>query len=112
MYQLANQPAFDPLLLLLASSAISNPQSRRTVTENKRLSHFILIDGTTPLLVNTAIRAKSALYAVKLDVGLQTTQKMKGTEKYVNISLILRAVTVILRMQAKKIRELLTSILI
>ena len=35
---------------------------------------------------------------------------MKGTEKYINTSLILRAVMVILKMQAKKIRELLTSI--
>ena len=126
MYQLANQPAFDPLLLLLALLATSNPQSRRTVTENQRLSHFILTDDTTPPTddttpltvettpptVNTAIRAKSALYAVKLDVGLQITQRMKGTEKYINTSLILRAVTVILRMQAKKIRELLTFILI
>jgi len=76
------------------------------------LSHFILTDNTTPLTINTAIRAKSALYAVKLDVGLQTTQRMKGTKKYINTSLILRAATVILRMQAKKIRELLTSILI
>ena len=53
-------------------------------TENKRLSYFILInnttlltDDTTPLTinttpptVNTAIRAKSALYIVKLDIGL------------------------------------------
>ena len=74
------------------------------------MSHFIPTDDTTPPTVDTAIRAKSALYAVKLDVGLQTTQKMKGTEKYVNISLILRAVMVILRMQIRKIRELLTSI--
>ena len=57
------------------------------VTENKRLSYFILTDNTTlltddttpltinttPPTVNTAIRAKSALYIVKLDVGLQTT---------------------------------------
>jgi hypothetical protein len=85
------------------------------------LNHFIPTDDTTPLTnnttpptVDTAIRAKSALYAVNLDVGLQTIQRIKGTEKYVNISPILRAVTVILRimMQAKKIRELLTSILI
>ena len=90
------------------------------------MSHFILTDDTTlptndiapltvkttPPTVNTAIRAKSALYAVKLDIGLQTTQRIKGTEKYINISLILRAVTVILRIQAKKIRELLIFILI
>ena len=42
------------------------------VTKNKRLSHFILINDTTPPTVNTAIRAKCALYAVKLDIGLQT----------------------------------------
>ena len=56
------------------------------VTENKRLSHFILTDNTTllidnttpltvnttPLTVNTIIRAKSALYTVNLDIGLQT----------------------------------------
>ena len=84
MYQLVNQPAFDPLLLLLALLATLNPQSRRTVTENQRLSYFILTNNTTPLTndttpltinttpltVNTAIRAKSALYTVKLDVGL------------------------------------------
>ena len=67
---------------------------------------------TTPLIINTAIRAKSALYIVKLDISLQITQRMKGTEKYINTSLILRAVMVILRMQVKKIRELLTFILI
>ena len=82
------------------------------VIKNKRLSYFILTDDTTPLTINTVIRAKSALYAVKLDVGLQTTQRMKGTEKYVNISLILRAVIVILRIQVKKIRKPLTFILI
>ena len=78
------------------------------------MSHFIPTDDTTPPTVNTAIRAKSALYAVKLDIGLQTTQKIKGTKKYINISLILKAVIAILRIriQAKKIRELLTSILI
>ena len=103
MYQLANQPAFDPLLLLPALSATLNPQSRRTVTENKRLNHFIPT-------VDTAIRAKSASYAVKLDVGLQTIRRKKGTKEYANTSPILRAVTAILRitMQAKKIRELLT----
>jgi hypothetical protein len=38
---------------------------------------------------------------------------MKGTEKYINIYLILRAATAILRIIiVKKIRELLTSILI
>ena len=56
------------------------------VTENKKLSHFILTNNTTlltdnttpltinttPLTINTVIRAKSALYTVKLDVGLQT----------------------------------------
>jgi hypothetical protein len=72
MYQLANQPVFNPLLLLLALSAILNPQSRRTVTKNKRLSHFIPTDDTTPLTINTATRAKSALYAVKLNISLQT----------------------------------------
>ena len=56
---------------------ILNPQSRRTVTENKRLSHFILTNNTTPLTINTTpltvntiIKAKSALYTVKLDTGL------------------------------------------
>ena len=119
MYQLANQPVFDPLLPLPALLATSNPQSRHTVTENQRLNHSIPIDDTTPLtdditplIVNTAIRAKSALYVVNLDVGLRITQRTKGTEKYINIYLILRAAIVILRMQAKKIKELLTSILI
>ena len=73
MYQLANQPVFDPLLPLLALLVTLNPQSRYMVTENKRLSHSIPTDDTTPPTVDTAIRAKSALYAVKLDVGLQTT---------------------------------------
>ena len=94
MYQLINQPIFDPLLLLLALLVTSNPQSRYTVTENQRLSYFILINDTipptnnttlltnnttpltvktTPLTVNTAIRAKSTLYTVKLDIGLQIT---------------------------------------
>ena len=116
-YQLANQPAFDPLLLLLASLATSNPQSQRTVTENQRLNHSIptddttpLTDDITPLIVNTTIRVKSALYAVNLDVGLRITQRTKGTEKYVNIYLILRAATAILRIiMVEKIRELLTS---
>ena len=54
------------------------------VTKNKKLSHFILINDTilltnnttflivdtTPLTINTAIRAKSALYTVKLDISL------------------------------------------
>ena len=88
------------------------------VTENQRLNHSIPIDDTTPLtdnitplIVNTAIRARSALYAVNLDVGLRITQRTKGTEKYVNIYLILRAVIAILRItMAKKIRELPTSI--
>ena len=72
-----------------------------------------LTDNITPLIVNTAIRAKSALYAVNLDVGLQTTQRMKGTKKYINIYLILRAATAILRIIiVKKIRELLISTLI
>ena len=91
MYQLVNQPAFDPLLLLLALLVTLNPQSRRTVTENQKLSYFIPTDDTTPptnnttLLtndttpltvkttsptINTAIRAKSALYTVKLDISL------------------------------------------
>ena len=53
-------------------------------TKNKRLSHSILTDDTTPLTnnttpltvdttlltINTAIRAKSALYTVKLDISL------------------------------------------
>jgi hypothetical protein len=89
---------------------------QRTATENKRLNYSIptddttpLTNDTTPLTVDTAIRAKSALYAVKLDAGLQTIQRIKGTEKYANIYLILRVVTAILRMQARKIRELLTS---
>ena len=99
---------------------------RRTVTKNKKLSYFILTNDTTlltnnttpltvdttPLTINTAIRAKSALYTVKLDISLQTTQRIKGTEKYINTSLILRVVMVILKMQAKKIRELLIFILI
>ena len=82
----------------------SNPQLRYTVTENKRLNHFILTDNTTPLInnttpltVNTAIRAKSALYIVNLDASLQSIQRIKGTEKYVNISMILRAAIVILK---------------
>ena len=77
MYQLANQPAFDLLLPLPALLATSNPQLRRTV--NQRLNHSILTDDTTPLTdditpltVNTATRAKSVLYAVDLDTGLQT----------------------------------------
>ena len=70
-------------------------------------------DDITPLIVNTVIRAKSALYAVNLDISLRITQRTKGTEKYVNIYLILRAATAILRItMVKKIRELLTSILI
>ena len=47
------------------------------VTENKRLSYFIPTNNTTfltinatPLTVNTVIRAKSALYTVKLDISL------------------------------------------
>ena len=79
MYQLANQPVFDLLLLLLASLATSNPQLQHMVTKNKRLNHSILTDNTTPLTnnttplaINTVIKAKSALYAVNLDVGLQT----------------------------------------
>ena len=68
------------------------------VTENQKLSYFILTDNTTPLTnnttlltndttpltikttpltvettpptINTAIRAKSALYIVKLDISL------------------------------------------
>ena len=90
------------------------------VTKNQKLNYFILTNNTTPLtdditslIINTAIRAKSVLYAVNLDVGLQITQRIKGTEKYVNIYLILRAVTAILRiMMVKKIRELLIFILI
>ena len=86
---------------------------RRTVTKNKRLNYFILTNNTTPLTVNTVIKVKSTLYAVNLDISLQTTQRIKGTEKYVNIYLILRAVIVILRIIiVKKIRELLTSTLI
>ena len=71
MYQLTNQPVFDLLLPLPALLATLNPQSRRTV--NKRLNHTILTDDTTPPTIDTAIRAKSALYAVKLDIGLQIT---------------------------------------
>ena len=74
------------------------------VNKNQRLNYSILTDDTTPLTddttpltVNTVTKAKSALYAVNLDISLQTTQRMKGTEEYVNISLILRAVTAILR---------------
>jgi len=80
IYQLANQPVFDLLLPLPALSATLNPQSRRTVNKNKRLSHFIptddttpLTNDTTPLTVNTATRAKSALYIINLDISLQTT---------------------------------------
>ena len=40
------------------------------VTKNKRLSYFIPTDNTTPLTINTAIRVKSTLYAVKLDISL------------------------------------------
>jgi len=109
-YQLANQPAFDPLLPLPALLATSNPQSRRTVNKNQRLNHSIPTNNTapltdiTPLIVNTVIRAKSALYAVNLDVSLQTIQRTKGTEEYINISPILRAVTTILKIT--KIRKL------
>ena len=78
MYQLTNQPVFDPLLPLLALLVILNPQSRRTVTENKKLNHSIsiddttpLTDNTTPLTINTAIRVKSALYIVNLDISLR-----------------------------------------
>ena len=102
MYQLTNQSVFDPLLLLLALLVILNPQSQHTVNKNKRLNHFILTNNTTsltnnttPLIINTAIRAKSALYTANLDISLQTIQRIKGTEKYINISLILRAATVI-----------------
>ena len=91
MYQLVNQPVFDLLLPLLALSVTSNPQLQCTVTENKRLSYFILTNDTTPptnnttlltdnttpltvettpLIINTVIRAKSALYTVKLDISL------------------------------------------
>jgi len=104
-YQLANQPTFDLLLPLLALLATLNPQSRRMVNKNQRLNHSIPTDNTTPPTndttpptVNTAIRAKSALYAANLDVGLRTIQRTKGTKKYVNISPILRAVTAILTM--------------
>jgi hypothetical protein len=84
------------------------------------LNHSILTDDTTPLtnditplIINTAIKAKSALYVVNLDVGLRIIQRIKGTERYVNIYLILRAATAILRiMIVKKVRELLTFILI
>jgi len=101
-YQLVNQPAFDPLLPLLALLATSNPQSRRTVNKNQRLNHSIPTDDTapltdiTPLIINTVIRAKSALYAANLDVGLRTIRREKGTKEYVNISPILRAATAIL----------------
>ena len=71
---------------------------------NQRLNHSILTNNTAlltnntnPLTINTAIRAKSALYTVNLDIGLQTIQRIKGTGGYVNISPILRAATVILR---------------
>ena len=40
------------------------------VTKNKRLNYFILTNNTTPLTINTVIRAKSALYAVKPDISL------------------------------------------
>ena len=54
------------------------------VTENKKLSYFILTNNTTlltnnitsltvdttPLTINTAIRAKSTLYTIKLDISL------------------------------------------
>ena len=80
------------------------------------MNHSILTNDTTltnditPLIVNTAIRAKSALYAVNLDISLQTIRRKKRTKEYVNTSPILRAATAILRMtmQVKKIRELLT----
>ena len=68
------------------------------VTKNKRLSHFIPTDNTTPLTVDTVIRLKSALYAVKLDISLRTIRRKKGTKEYVNISPILKAATAILTM--------------
>jgi len=34
------------------------------------------------------------LYAANPDVGLQTTQRVRGTERYANISMILRAIIV------------------
>ena len=112
MYQLVNQPVFDLLLLLLALLVILNSQSRYTVTENKRLSYFILTDNTTPLTINTAIRAKSTLYTVKLDIGLQTTQKIKGTEKYINISLIFFICILSITITALKIRDILMYFLV
>ena len=65
--------------------------------------------------VDTAIRAKSALYAANLDISLRTIQRKKGTKEYVNISPILRAATAILMTTTitKGIPlELLTSTLI
>ena len=70
MYQLVNQPVFNPLLLLLALLATLNPQSQRMVTENKRLNYFILINNTTPLTVDIVIKAKSTLYVINLDISL------------------------------------------
>ena len=93
-----NQLAFDLLPPLPALLATSNPQLQRTVS--KRLNHFIPIDDTTPLTatpptaIRIVIRAKSVLYVANLDVGLQTTQRMRRTEEYVNTSLISRAIIV------------------
>ena len=72
------------------------------VTKNKRLNHSIPTNDTapltniTPLIINTAIRVKSALYAANLDISLRTIRRKKGTKEYVNTSPILRAATVIL----------------
>ena len=66
---------------------------------SKRLKYFILTDDTNLLTTpSTAIRrvtrAKGVLYITNLDAGQQTTQRMRRTEGYVNIFLILRTMTV------------------
>ena len=67
---------------------------------SKRLIHFIPTNDTAPLTttpstaIRIVIRAKSVLYVANLDVSLQTTQRIRKTREYVNISLILRAIIV------------------
>ena len=103
-----NQLAFNLLPPLPALLATSNPRSQRTVS--KRLNHFIPTNNTTPLTtIRIVIRAKSVLYVVNPDVGLQTTQRMRRTGEYINTSLILRAI-IVRRMTI--IKRLLTSTLI
>src|SRR5437868_4376863 len=103
MCQLANQPIFDLLLLLLALLVTSNLRLRRTENKNKKLNHFIPTDNIPPTddiilpTINTATRTKGVLYTENLDTGLRTIQRTKKTGKYDNISPILKATTTKLR---------------